>query len=460
MTTRRIRPGEVDPSESLEPGAAVGDYRILEIIGSGGFGSVYKAAHVEVGRLAAIKVLRRELASHREAVARFEREATTFSRIKHPNLVDVLGFGRLADGRPYYVMELLSGQDLATRINEQGRLTIEESISILEPLCAGLAAVHVEGVVHRDIKASNVFLHAEPAATRVVLLDFGIAKLLGGSTTELTTSHHAIGTPACMAPEQITGAEVSARTDVYALGALTYHMVTGSLPFADSSVTMMQHMHMHAHRPRVSSIVPVAKSLDIVVTTAMCRNPNDRYPTVAAFIAAVRSALAPAARGPLEHARSVPALGVHVEVVVAAELLDEPDESLLDALEAVDAEVTAGLCTNGFEQVFRAGRTALFARPFSDTVDVTTQVRAVLDMALGFVRSLRVQPGRDPRVSLCFVLRSATVLVGDEGVIGAESSLESWAVVDEGPGVFADRALVGSDVSVEELPGDLVRILD
>src|SRR6185503_7424125 len=156
--------------------------------------------------------------------------------------------GRADDGRPWFAMELLDGVDLETHIAARGRLTPGEVLTVLGPICDALACAHDAGVIHRDIKASNVFLAADG---RVVLLDFGIAKLSDpGIGAGLTLSRQSLGTPSAMAPEQVAGREASERTDVYALGALLYHMLVGEPPFADSSPTVMQYLHCHARRPR------------------------------------------------------------------------------------------------------------------------------------------------------------------------------------------------------------------
>jgi len=460
LSTRPIKAG-AGHADPLRPGEHVGDYRILDVIAAGGFGTVYRAQHLTESRRAAVKVLHRELLSHKEAVTRFEREARIFHTIKHPNVVDIFEFGRLPDGRPYFVMELLLGQDLHTKIDECGRWTLDEVISILEPLCDGLSVVHERGIVHRDLKASNVFLHAAPEGRRVVLLDFGIAKLLDPGATELTTSHHAIGTPACMAPEQITGGEVTARTDVYALGALTYHMLAGALPFADSSVTMMQHMHLHAHRPRLSLVVPAAKALDDVVMRAMSRNPNDRYPSVTAFADAIRTALTPTPKG---RTRSAPALGVHFEILVSAQHLDEPDELLLDEIDALDSEVMAALEAIGLRQILGAGRAALFVRPFSEHDAHTAQIREALELARTLMRSLPGRPRGDRRASLAFVLRTGAVLIDetDGSIVGGDlAHLSSFCPSRKRSGVFIDRTLAADlEVRFEDSPGDLVRLLE
>ena len=172
------------------PGTFAGSYVLKRELASGGGGTVYEAQHRLLGRRAAVKVLRRELAGSPQMVARFLREALAVNMIKHPNIVDIYEFGELPDGRPFYVMELLEGTDLRSVLHDQGRISPPEVLEYLEPVCSALEAAHARGIVHRDLKASNIFIAAtsngdNSAPKRVVkLLDFGIAKLLHPDAAE------------------------------------------------------------------------------------------------------------------------------------------------------------------------------------------------------------------------------------------------------------------------------------
>src|SRR5262249_41805674 len=170
----------VDP-DALKPGTVAGAYVLKKELASGGGGTVYEAQHRLLGRRAAVKVLRRELASSPQMVARFLREALAVNMIKHPNIVDIYEFGELPDGRPFYVMELLEGTDLPSVLHDQGRLSPPEVLEVLGPVCSALGAAPARGIVHRGLKASNIFIAAGTAngdnttPKRVVkLLDFGI----------------------------------------------------------------------------------------------------------------------------------------------------------------------------------------------------------------------------------------------------------------------------------------------
>src|SRR5438552_9506713 len=206
---------ESDPDE-LRPGTMAGAYVLERSLASGGGGTVYEARHRLLGRLAAVKVLRRELASSPRMVARFLREALAVNLIKHPNIVDIYEFGEMPDGRPFYVMELLEGTDLRTLLNERGRFTPTEVYEILEPVCSALQAAHDQGIVHRDLKASNILIMTQADKRVVKLLDFGIAKLMHRDAGEagLTVVGTRLGTSYTMAPEQIRGDAVDPRTDI------------------------------------------------------------------------------------------------------------------------------------------------------------------------------------------------------------------------------------------------------
>ena len=182
------------------------------------------------GSLVAIKILHLELIRSNDALTRFERELAAIERLDHRHVVRALDHGALEDGRPFLVLEYIDGPSLRDVIHERGSLPPQEMLTILEPLCDALATAHAFGLVHRDVKASNVILgHRDALGTRPVLLDFGLVKLLDQEGPGLDLVACAmLGTPAAMAPEQMRGLPVDARTDVYALGLLAFHMLTGA----------------------------------------------------------------------------------------------------------------------------------------------------------------------------------------------------------------------------------------
>lgn len=219
--------------EELGVGALVSDWLVEQVHYRGPVSTLYRARHVRTGALAALKVLLPQPSD--VALRRFRREAETLQRLRHPHIVDVLGYGTLADGRPFIAMEWLEGRDLAAELASRGPLSPGEALEVLEQVGGALRTAHQAGVVHRDLKAQNVVrLSTGSGAPRVKLVDFGVAKGLtpdapGAST--LTLTGVSLGTPLSMAPEQIRGEPPDARTDLYAMGVLLFQLVTGQPPF-------------------------------------------------------------------------------------------------------------------------------------------------------------------------------------------------------------------------------------
>lgn len=262
-------------------------YKFDEVIGSGGFGTVYRVSNRD-GETFALKVLLADVARTPQGLARFKREVETVRSLSHTSSVDIFDAGSLSDGSAYFTMELLLGEDLLSRIGREGKMSPTQVSAIIEPVCGVLAALHAEGQLHRDIKAPNIFLCDNG---RVVLLDFGIAKFFDRQGMTLTNSRELVGTPCAMTPEQLLGAALGPHTDVYALGALTFHMLTGSLAFASSSAMEMQQLHQHAARQRPSSFAQVSAALDMLVMRAMAIDPRKRPRDAGVFLEEFQRAL-------------------------------------------------------------------------------------------------------------------------------------------------------------------------
>jgi serine/threonine protein kinase len=268
----------------LSPGYQVGEYEILEIIGRGGFGTVFKAVHPLIGKVVAIKVLHPAYSAQPQVVSRFIAEARAVNRIQHKNIIDIFGFGKLETERGqlhYYVMEHLQGESLEDFLKGQGRLPVDTTLSILRPIARALHAAHQNGIAHRDLKGDNIFL-AEDRERFIEprLLDFGIAKLLHD---ELAPGHRTrdgvpLGTPGYMSPEQCLGQAVDHRTDIYAFGILAYRMLTGTLPFRDKD-SYMQVMFAHIHSPPPSPrrFAPdLPERVEQSILSMLAKNPADR----------------------------------------------------------------------------------------------------------------------------------------------------------------------------------------
>jgi serine/threonine-protein kinase len=208
-----------------------GAYHITRLVGEGGMGAVYEAVQLRLNKRVAIKLMSRDLAANREALARFHREAEITSHLGHPHLVTVIDFGTAESGEPYLVMEYLDGEDLDHRLRRVGRMPIEGVVHVVRQVASALNAAHDQGVVHRDLKPGNVFLVQIPGEPDFVkVLDFGISKMKA-ARTQLTSASAVMGTPNYMSPEQATGMidDIDHRTDQWALACTqTYPGLNGS----------------------------------------------------------------------------------------------------------------------------------------------------------------------------------------------------------------------------------------
>ncbi len=256
-------------------------YRILELLGRGGMGVVYKVEHVHIGKLMAMKLLHGELARDRNTVKRFQREAEAVSRLSHPNTVQVFDFGR-SEGLMYLVMEYLNGKDLGQLIREEGHLPFDRVARILAQVCASVSEAHALGIVHRDLKPENVMIVGTGREIAKVL-DFGLAKLrdhAGGVT--VTRAGAIVGTPYYMSPEQIRGEEVDARGDVYAIGAMIYKACTGVPPFVANTPmgVLTKHLTEELVLPSRRSGFQLPRQIDAIVDKAMRKDPAERHQSV------------------------------------------------------------------------------------------------------------------------------------------------------------------------------------
>jgi serine/threonine-protein kinase len=281
-------------------GKKVGEYEIVGRIGEGGMGEVFEGRHPIIGKRVAIKTLLPHF-SHDEALTqRFVAEARAVNAIRHRGIVDMFGFGKLDDGTQYIIMELLEGIGLDALIAEHAPMPAPEVVEWVDQIVDALGAAHAAGVIHRDIKPSNIFLvdtgHGPPY---VKLLDFGIAKTdaVRGRQTPQTQASMILGTPDYMAPEQARGEPVGAPTDFYALGCVTYHMLTGQPPYAGAQPmgTMFAHVDRPVMRPGLQrpDLLP---ALDDLATWMMAKAPVSR-PQSAADIQQALDAMWPALFG-------------------------------------------------------------------------------------------------------------------------------------------------------------------
>jgi len=282
-------------------GRTVGKYKILDQIGEGGMGVVYRAEHVVLGSPAAVKVLLAKYTLDAGVVDRFFHEAKAASGIRHVGIVEVFDYGRLANNQAYIAMELLRGESLAEFIARNGgRVAYQVGAQIAMQMLAALDAAHVVGVIHRDIKPDNVMLvpdSSAPGGIRVKILDFGIAKLLGerGSRRAKTHGGAILGTPAYMAPEQCKGGgTVDARADLYATGCILFEMLAGRPPFVAEGEGEVIAMHIYEPPPRLTALsrgAPV--ELDALLAKMLQKSPDDRVPSAAWALAALERVTLP-----------------------------------------------------------------------------------------------------------------------------------------------------------------------
>jgi len=247
-------------------------YVVRRMIGRGGMGVLYEADHVGLDQRVAIKFVL--LASDRDTRARFRREARAASRVDHPNVVRLFDAGASSDGVDYLVMEFVEGRDLRDLMRETGPLEPERAVAIACQVLAGLFAIHQAGIIHRDIKPANIVLAGETAK----IMDFGIARS-NDSGDGLTDTGEMIGTPAFMAPEQIAGARLDHRTDLYSLGVTLFVMLAGHNPFAGiTNVTSASMKQLLGAPPRLDAVRPeLSAELVDVVARAMSRSPGERF---------------------------------------------------------------------------------------------------------------------------------------------------------------------------------------
>jgi eukaryotic-like serine/threonine-protein kinase len=281
-----------DPIE-IGVGSVLGEtYQVVSLLGRGGMGTVWGAEHLRLpGKRVAVKVLHAAGASD-ESYARFRREAEIATRIGHPNIVDVLDWNTLPNGMPYLVLEFLDGESLASRL-AAGPIPFEETALLLRQIGSALHAAHRAGIVHRDLKPDNIFLCPTDSgghvAYRVKILDFGISKIRN-STTLQTQEARVLGTPQYMAPEQARGRnqEVDERTDVFALGAIVYEMLTGRPAFEGEDLASVVYKVVFEEPPPLTTLNPtVPRAAEAAVHRALSKERDRRQPDVLAFVAEV-----------------------------------------------------------------------------------------------------------------------------------------------------------------------------
>jgi serine/threonine protein kinase len=337
--------------DQLPPGTIVADrYQIQNVVGQGGMGVVYRARQLGIERSVAVKVLRPGSGASREHLNRFRREAVSLGRLQHPNIVSVYDFGLLPDERAYIAMEYLPGPTVEAWLGGNGPLLTAHAVSVARAVCEAVHVAHVRGVIHRDLKPSNIVLPSADEQMGVVkVLDFGIARLRerdGHSSDE-----QVLGTPGYLAPEIIAGEDADERSDIYAIGAILFEMLTGRPVFGGSDLQSVLTETTSSAPPRPSDIAPgIPAALDRVVLKALEKPREARWQTARELGDALATALSARLRSDAEDSPEN-------DVRIPSILVVEDDESTLKLVEKVlrscAYEVTPA--TDGIDALLKLG---------------------------------------------------------------------------------------------------------
>lgn len=277
----------------LEDGLQFGKYRVIRMIAIGGMSEIYEAEHMALDKRVALKVMRRDLAENAIARQRFISEGVNAARLRHTNVVDVTDVGEV-DELPFLVMALLDGEDLGRVYDRQGRIPIPEIIDLLLPVASAVAVGHEKGVVHRDLKPDNIFLHREGCRLIPKVLDFGVSRVM--TARRITLNSSVFGTPHYMSREQARGGPTDARTDQYSLGVILYEGVTGRLPRDSANPIELLHAVAYDSFRPPSDYFEIPPGLEAVILRAMAADPADRFESMRELAVALLPYASDAAR--------------------------------------------------------------------------------------------------------------------------------------------------------------------
>ncbi|MBK7746888.1 MAG: Non-specific serine/threonine protein kinase [Cyanobacteriota bacterium erpe_2018_sw_39hr_WHONDRS-SW48-000098_B_bin.30] len=264
-------------------------YQVEKVLGKGGMGMVYKGRHIYMNRAVAIKILHPEQSRDPAVVSRFRKEARSLCQFSHPNLVGVFDFGVMSTGEPFMVMDYCDGQSLDKILHKTGKLSVKRGLFIFEQVCRALEAVHNQGIIHRDVKPSNILVGADDA---IKLVDFGLAKSLGGleHLIKLTCTGEVVGSPSYMSPEQCTGQELDHKSDIYSLGISMFEAFTGEMPFQADSFYELLNKHIRgtpSRDPFIKNNLP--RDLEEVIFRCLDKNPEGRFQSARELLQALES---------------------------------------------------------------------------------------------------------------------------------------------------------------------------
>jgi serine/threonine protein kinase len=276
-----------------------GQFQILQKIGAGGMGAVYKALQSDMNRMVGVKILHPKLANRKDLVSRFRREARAMSQLTHPNTVKVFLYGELDDGSLYIIMEFLEGKNLNQTVRTEGPFPLERALPILVQACGALDEAHKAGIIHRDLKPENIFLvQSDALHDYPKLLDFGLAKVgerqMRPGSIMLTQEGMVFGTPEFMSPEQAQGKPLTPASDVYSLAVILYEVLTGKLPFDAKSAMDFIQLHVTGKPISVNQRVPgrtFPLLLEQILDRALAKRAEDRFSSAAELAVALQAVL-------------------------------------------------------------------------------------------------------------------------------------------------------------------------
>jgi serine/threonine-protein kinase len=278
------------------PPLIAGRYELLGIIGKGSMGEVHKARDIKTDTIVAVKLLR-GCAKAAIAAERFRREAELICRLKHANIVTILEYGDLSDGRKYIVMDLVEGTSLRKQLAKDNEVSTDCACEIVRQIADAVAAAHQSGVVHRDLSPGNILLTQRESGLHCTVIDFGLARCMDEAGPKLTDTGDVLGTPRYMSPEQAAGDKAGRPSDVYALGCIAYEMLTG-VPVVDGrTIAEVLDQQRHEAPQAFAAVAPhraVPPAVEAVVLRALRKAPGDRWPDMASFRDALAQALEPA----------------------------------------------------------------------------------------------------------------------------------------------------------------------
>ena len=269
---------------AYNPGFILNDkYQIIEKLGSGAMGEVYRAEHIKLHKEVAIKLMHVQIAGNQEAFKRFKREAYSAAKLEHPHICAVSDFDVTENGDFYLVMEYLHGETLRTRLRRENVIPVVSALRIMDDLLSALECAHEYGIVHRDVKPDNIILKSRDGRTDYVkLIDFGIAHTEIPSLSHnetLTKAGQVYGTPQYLSPEQVLGEPVDQRSDLYACGCTLFEMLVGEPPFSDQNYIVLLNKHLALEPAPLSSTIPCSVELNLVIQKLMKKDPSERFST-------------------------------------------------------------------------------------------------------------------------------------------------------------------------------------